>query len=69
MIRIKALSSTLNNRNDIYNNIEKKVYEIMIEQEGITTKMKNEYLSFQDKEKITKEINDIKVNKSNDDEY
>ena len=69
MIRIKALSSTLNNRNDIYNNIEKKVYEIMIEQEGITTKMKNEYLSFQDKEKKTKEINDIKVNKSNDDEY
>ena len=63
MIRIKALSSTLNNRNDIYNNIEKKVYEIMIEQEGITTKMKNEYLSFQDKEKKTKEINDIKVNK------
>ena len=41
----------------------------MIEQEGITTKMKNEYLSFQDKEKKTKEINDIKVNKSNDDEY
>ena len=69
MIRIKALGSTLNNRNDIYNNIEKKVYEIMIEQEGITTKMKNEYLSFQDKEKKTKEINDIKVNKSNDDEY
>ena len=69
MIRIKALSSTLNNRNDIYNNIEKKVYEIMIEQEGITTKMKNEYLSFQDKEKKTKEINDIKVNKSSDDEY
>ena len=69
MIRIKALGSTLNNRNDIYNNIEKKVYEIMIEQEGITTKMKNEYLSFQDKEKKTKEINDIKVNKSNEDEY
>ena len=69
MIRIKALGSTLNNRNDIYNNIEKKVYEIMIEQEGITTKMKNEYLSFQDKEKKTKEVNDIKVNKSNDDEY
>lgn len=69
MIRIKALGATLNNRNDIYNNIEKKVYEIMIEQEGITTKMKNEYLSFQDKEKKTKEINDIKVNKSNDDEY
>ena len=31
--------------------------------------LENEYLNIQDKEKKTKELNDIKVNKSNDDEY
>ena len=76
-IRIKALSSTLKGRNEIYKNIENKVYEIFVEQEGITKKMGNEYMNLQEKEISLKGNFDkselmpkqVPIIKTNDDEY
>lgn len=76
-IRIKALSSTLKGRNEIYKNIENKVYEIFVEQEGITKKMGNEYINLQEKEISLKGNFDknellpkqIQIVENNDDEY